>query len=328
MLDALLSLYPVHARPISAIVPIGNAGGASGASLWRFESGLGPLVARAWPVDGPGLTILTRIHTWIGRLAGLPFIPTPITAQDGRTLIPLDGRFWEVTPWMPGTADLARPPASARLHAAFSALATLHGRWARHARVGESPGLRSRLDEIEALQSMELRLMAFAVSHAPADPIRDLSQRWLDLAPDGLARLVPRLERAAAVGISLQPILRDARPDHFLFEADRLTGLVDFGAMGVDTPSADLARLLTEWVGNDRPARTVALDAYTAIRPLSAREIELIDLYAESAAWLGPARWVRWHYIERRSFDDPDAVRFGLDRSLSRLIDRLTSSTP
>ena len=95
--------------------------------------------------------------------------------------------------------------------------------------------------------------------------------------------------------------------------------------MGIDSPATDLARLLSEWVGPDRLALAEALDAYAAIRPLDPTETALIDLFSESAAWLGPARWIRWHYVERRRFDDPDAVRLGLDRALGRLVERLTS---
>jgi homoserine kinase type II len=120
-------------------------------------------------------------------------------------------------------------------------------------------------------------------------------------------------------------VLRDARPDHFLFSGDRLTGLVDFGAMGLESPAADLARLIGEWIGPDASARSAALDAYTDVRPLDASETQLIDVFADSAAWLGPARWVRWHFVDRRRFDDPDAGKVGLERALGRLLERLTS---
>jgi len=324
LLKPLLDLYPAQTQPIQPLQSLGNAGGGSGADLWRFESGSGPLVARAWPVDGPGLPILSRIHTWLGRLSELGFIPIPMATRDGRTLVPYDGRFWEVTRWMPGAADPDRPPEVGRLRAAFLGLAALHQRWSSLARIGPSPALQARHDEGETLLAMELKLISFAVSQAPADPLRDLAQRWLALARDGLIAMVANLRREAAIDLAIQPILRDPRPDHFLFGGGRLTGLVDFGAVGVDSPSADLARLLSEWVGTAREARSVALDAYTAIRPLSLREVEVIDVFAETAAWLGPARWIRWHYVERRPFADPNAVLLGLDRSLSRLLERLT----
>ena len=88
--------------------------------------------------------------------------------------------------------------------------------------------------------------------------------------------------------------------------------------------SAEAAcRLLADWVGPDRAARAEALDAYAAVRSLAPIELSLIDVSAESAAWLGPARWVRWHFVEHRRFDDPDAARVGLDRALGRLLEWL-----
>jgi homoserine kinase type II len=150
-----------------------------------------------------------------------------------------------------------------------------------------------------------------------------MASRWVALSRQALPALARRLRREAARPVLVQPVLRDTRAEHFLFEGDRLTGLVDFGAMGLDSPAADLARLMSDWVGPDHAARAEALDAYAAVRSLDPVESSLIDVFAESAAWLGPARWVRWHLVEHRRFDDPDAARIGLDRALGRLIERL-----
>jgi homoserine kinase type II len=169
----------------------------------------------------------------------------------------------------------------------------------------------------------ELDRFEDSIHRAAIGPLRIPSLRWITLARRGLPAVVARLRHEAPLIARLQPVLRDPRPEHFLFEGDRLTGLVDFGAMGVDSPSVDLARLLNEWAGADPFARAEALDAYGAIRPLDSTEAARIEVFAESAAWLGPARWIRWHYLEDRRFDDPDAVRIGLDRTLGRLLERL-----
>jgi Ser/Thr protein kinase RdoA (MazF antagonist) len=322
-LTRLLSLYPAHARPILLPASLGNAGGGSGARLWRFESGIGPLVARAWPPDGPGRVSLTQIHSWLASVADLDFVPVPLATRDGRTLVEIDDRLWEVTPWCRGSSDPRRPPSVGRLRAAFAGLAAFHQRLAFSATLGPSPGLGARLDEAEGLLRSELGRIRQVLTNSPADPTRDTAIRWETLARDGLPSVATRLRREAPAAIGLQPVLRDARPDHFLFDGDHLTGLIDFGAMGVDAPAADLARLLGEWTGRDLVARSGALEAYTANRTLGPSEVELIDVFAESAAWLGPARWVRWHYLKHRPFDDPDAVRRGLDRAMDRLIERI-----
>jgi hypothetical protein len=89
--------------------------------------------------------------------------------------------------------------------------------------------------------------------------------------------------------------------------------------MGVDSPVADLARLIAESVGTDQAARVTALEAYTLIRPVSEMDYELLDAFRAAGAWLGPARWVRWKYLDDRSFDDPNAVLHGLTKGLARL---------
>ena len=121
--------------------------------------------------------------------------------------------------------------------------------------------------------------------------------------------LLEPLEQAAARIIRLQPCLRDARPEHFLFEGDRLSGLVDYGAMGVDSVAGDLARLLGEWSGGDPTARSEALDSYQVVRPLDPTEASLIRVFESATALLIGERWVRWKYIEGSPFRRPDCVR-------------------
>jgi Ser/Thr protein kinase RdoA (MazF antagonist) len=322
-LTRLLSTYPAQARPLGVPTPLGNAGGFSGARLWRFDSGLGPLVARLWPADGPGPEALGWVHGRLGRLADLGFVPVPLARLDGSTLAEMDGRSWEIAPWLAGSPDLSRPPSADRLRAAFAGLAAVHQRLGFESSPGTSPGLESRLREAERLASSELDTLESLARRSSADPVSALALRWISLARDGLPALAARLRGRSSQVVRLQPVLRDARPDHFLFEGDRLTGLVDFGAMGVESPAADLARLLGDWAGAWRPSMAAALEAYAQVRPIPDGEAALIDVFADSAAWLGPARWARWHLVEHRRFDRVDAVRLGMERVMERLRERL-----
>ena len=58
------------------------------------------------------------------------------------------------------------------------------------------------------------------------------------------------------------------------------------------------------------------------IRPLDPDETRLINVFETTTALLIGERWARWHYVENRKFDDPQAVLNGLERGLMRL-DRL-----
>src|SRR4051812_10986618 len=98
-LRAVLASYPASARPLSDPEPLGNAGGASGARLWRLRAGMGPLVARAWPPDGPDRGAIEQIHRWLIEAGELGFLPIPLRDRDGRTLVGRGGRLWELAPW-------------------------------------------------------------------------------------------------------------------------------------------------------------------------------------------------------------------------------------
>lgn len=313
----LLRHYPPWCRPLSAPEPLGNAGGASGARLWRFASARGTLVARAWPSGSIDDRRLATIHGWLAEARHLGFVPVPIADIHGRTFQGLDGRLWQVEPWMSGSAVRGRPMPP-QLRAGMIALASFHQALARHRRDGPSPspGLAARLREIDGLLTGGFEALDRSILSSPADPLRDPARRWLDLA----RRLAPSLRESirpdAGLAVPLQPCVRDLRPDHLLFEGDRLTGLVDFGAMDIESVAADLARLLPDWPGDDRAD---ALSAYASIRPLDEGEPRLTVAFERTADLLLGGHWARWHFIERRVFDDPEAVGRGLRRGLDRL---------
>jgi homoserine kinase type II len=301
---------------------LGGAGGLSGARLCRYRSGRGWLAWRGWPPDGPGRAHLEQVHRWLRLAVDVGFIPAPIPDRAGKTLQEHEGRFWELAPWMPGAAEAARPPASSRVRSAFAALATFHQRLAGDRRTGTSPGLGQRHAAIVHLLRGGLDAMERAIRHPDATPpegARPMAMRWLGLARVAAPRLLEPLRVSAGRMAPLQPCLRDARPEHFLFEGDRVSGLVDFGAMGVDCVAGDLARLMGEWLDDDRSARALALAAYERIRPLEAAEAALFDAFATSSALLIGERWIRWHYLEGRRFDGPTAVAQGIARGLAHL---------
>lgn len=319
LLDSVLARYPASLRPLSPPAALGNAGGQSGSRLWRFPTGRGPYVVRAWPIDGPAAGRIREIHQWLEQARGLDFIPVPERDRFGASVQLTAGRCWDVSPWMPGASDPGRPPAPARLRAAFVALGSLHQALGWQPVVGPSPNLRRRLVEIEGLAHGGLDLMGAAVARAGDDGRRASARHWLDLARTVAPRLLEPLRAAAAPSYRIQPCLRDARPEHFLFDGDRVSGLVDFGAMGMEHVSSDLARLLSEWVRSDRPARASSLEAYAGVRPLDENDSALIALFEASAALLGGGRWIRWHFVEGRPFDDPNAVAQGIERGVDRL---------
>ncbi|MDR3632405.1 MAG: phosphotransferase [Isosphaeraceae bacterium] len=324
-LRSVLARYPAIARPCAEPESLENAGGLSGAQLWRFPSGRGMLVARAWPPEGPPRRALEMIHQWIGRAGRVGFLSLPLASLDGRTIHEEAGRLWEVSPWLSGAPPALGPAERTQVRAAFAGLGAVHQALRVEGVHGTSPGLRDRLLELEWWLSAGFTALEAALGPSEQDAAAALARQWLADARRAAPTWHGLLRDAAGATVWCQPCLRDVRPEHFLFNGERLTGLVDFGAMGVECVSGDLARLLSEWLGTDRSLRAEGLAAYAAIRSLDETETVLIDAFERSAALLGAGRWASWHFLERRPFRDPDAVRLGLRKGVDRLAQRLAS---
>jgi Ser/Thr protein kinase RdoA (MazF antagonist) len=152
---------------------------------------------------------------------------------------------------------------------------------------------------------------------------------WLELRERGQRLLALFAVRAPSVQQQLsnalrQPVLqvlclRDIWHDHVLFTGDRVTGLVDFGALRWETVAGDLARLLGSLVGDDRSAWQQGLAAYQEVRPLEPAEAALVEIFDASGVLLGGLQWIRWIAVEGRTFPNRQGVILRLDEILRRL---------
>jgi Ser/Thr protein kinase RdoA (MazF antagonist) len=116
--------------------------------------------------------------------------------------------------------------------------------------------------------------------------------------------------------VSLQMCLGDIWHDHLLFEGDRLTGLIDFGSVKRDHVAVDLARMLGSMIGDDGKKWQVALTAYQRIRRLSDDEIALVHVLDRSGAILALVNWLTWIYVEKREYEDYQAVAARMEEGI------------
>jgi len=120
-----------------------------------------------------------------------------------------------------------------------------------------------------------------------------------------------------------QVCLRDIWHDHVLFTGERVTGLIDFGALDIDIPAVDIARLLGSMAGDDATAWQTGIAAYSDTRPLSELEIRVAKALDASGTILAGCNWIRWIYLDGRRFDHQqqviDRFRNCADRVLSSL---------
>jgi Ser/Thr protein kinase RdoA (MazF antagonist) len=317
--DAVLARYELG--PVTR-VPLGSAGGFSGARLWRVESVEGAWYLKAWPTEGPSRDRLTWIHVLMtaARAAGLQFVPRVAPARDRSTWQAEAGRLWDLCGGMPGRADFRDRPTRERMAAACAALARLHAAWGREqTRHAPCATVQRRIDRLEEWESAVRTGWRPEFPSAEVDPIGPAAGRAWELLPPCLGVIRSLLEPLRGAPFRLQPCLGDVWHDHVLFTGNTVSGLIDYGAARFDTPAVDLARLLGSLAPTDDALYGVGLRSYQAAAQLSAEETRLVHVLDYCGTVLAAASWLLWTYRDRRSFDDRAAVARRLESLVARL---------
>lgn len=226
-------------------------GGLSGARVWRGDdpSGRPRMAIKCWP---PDMTVarLRVIHERMEQAARLPFVPRLIRTPWGGSVVTAAGGVWDMTEWRPGRP--AEPLTEPAVRAATEALARLHAAWSPVG-CGPSPAVLARLRVLTDFP------IAFPASPqpSPADPpeLGPLLRRAWQVVARYRAVWIELLRPWTVRAFRLRPCLRDCRGEHILFVGDEVSGIVDYGAVGEDTPAADLARYL----GDAEPATSDTL---------------------------------------------------------------------
>ncbi|MFQ3591649.1 MAG: phosphotransferase [Gemmataceae bacterium] len=228
------------------------ASGLSGACVWQVGEAF---ALRATPAAQASLAEMKQRHRWMrmARSVGLEFVPHLVPLSDGTTVFSLAGWLWELQQWMPGQVDSDQPPQPHRVARACQALARLHLVWQREQRPSATaPAIERRLAE------------------------------W----PDS------ELQRWQGRSWQLHPCLVDIHRAHVFFEAEQVSGIIDYGTLQWDIPHADLARLLGSWAEDDETLWQAGLQAYAQVAPLP--EVTLIRCLDRVGTLVAVQRWQRW----------------------------------
>jgi Ser/Thr protein kinase RdoA (MazF antagonist) len=304
----------------SLVTPLGNAGGFSGAQLWRVSHGQREYALRRWPSETAEARI-RYIHA-LQEFAGmqLDIVPRLQRTTSSDTLLLYAGGGWELATWLPGTSDFHRAPSPQRLTAALQALARLHIAWehfpTRMTGNATSPAMTARREQAAAYVVMLPQLRA-RLALASAD-LQHRGRRVIDYFAQQAPRLDHGLRAASALSVHLQPCLRDIWRDHVLFTDDKVTGILDFGAARVECVAGDIARLVGSLVGDDQSQWDAALAAYADVRQLSDNERALVPIFDRSSVAMSGMQWLEWLLIDGRQFDMP-RVLARLDELLLRI---------
>ncbi len=321
----VISTYSAECQP-QQVDGLGNAGGFSGARFWRLHTPRGLLCLRRWPVEHPDRQQLAWIHAVLRHVdqRGFHAIPLPIATRDGETFVESAGHFWELTPWLSGRADFLPAQQAEKLAAAMIALAQWHVAASdfpdRRAIKAASPAVESRLRQIVGLLAGGWQRMAAETRSAPRSEQSTLAEQILQRFPIHVPDIQRQLAAARDWPVPLQPCIRDVWHGHVLFDGDRVTGLIDFGSLRIETVAGDVARLLGSMVEHASTAWRDGLAAYQSVRPLSPEESKLVDVLHFSGVRLAGMNWIQWLFVEGRTFDDMAAVAERLRWIGSRLL--------
>lgn len=314
--------------------------GFSGARLFAIHCPAGRFVLKSFaPAAASRAAWVHGLMQHLTR-AGVETVPTLLETPGGETLVTdRQGRVWEAMAFIAGRPTAA--PSAVQAEAAAAALARLH-----HAAATFAPqaaavpaGLARRIERAASLlddpwEAMRGRLPASA-------PVGGLSSRLLEPLEAAITaftraegrRALGRLAGVRPPRLDVQAVLRDVWAEHVLFAADpphRVAGFIDFHAAGIDSPAADLARLLGSWhpsavAGGLLADWAAAIDAYHRERPLTDGERLAIPLFDATGVVFGLDNWFRWVFEERRSFPAVEPVLARVGWLLGRLPEALAT---
>lgn len=299
-----------------------RGGGFSGSPLFLVQPhGNRPYVLKAF-AEGTSRSRAEWVHRIARHLQGTDtggLFPSAAAAVDGRTLVAdREDRFWEMTTYVDGTP--AETPSQAQIMAAMRALAHVHAALAatpdEPPRCIDSRGLAERIDRARHLLEHPWCLLLNAQRLAPARTASVIAALKCACevfdCHDGEGML-RRLAALTPYPLPCQVVLRDVWSEHILFDRgarDRIAGIIDLHAMGIDTPATDIARLLGSWLLVDGAVDAgwwhAAIDAYASVRPLGGRERRLVPMLAATGIIFGLDNWFRWTLGEGRTFPDQE----------------------
>ncbi len=299
---------------------LGNAGGFSGARLWRGQTADGQsLCLRAWPVGRTREDRLRIIHQ-AQRYCDLPIVPRLHPTRTGGTYVQRGEQFWEVSDWMPGRADFHLQPSDARLFAAMRALSAVHEcLQPSPPREAPCPAVGRIITAFRAWR--ELVASGWKPDFRLPYPyeIHDRGRRAWNMLLGGALIAEYSLLEWTTRDVPIQLCLCDVWHDHILYEGDEVTGVIDFGAAKLDCVAIDLARLLGSLIPDEPERMNRALAVWSALRPAPRAVLDLVPILDRAGIAVGLSNWVRWLYLDQRPFSDERQVARRMDALLRRV---------
>lgn len=304
---------------IGELKPLGNAGGFSGAQLWKIASDRGKLCLRLWPHPYPDAQRLGWIHQVLAQAAdkNVP-VAAPLLTRSKESFVSCRNRLWELSPWIPGEASFNSAPSMEKLQAAIKCLAKFHQATVGKPIIAVSPSIRQRFAQLEGSETV----IADVRRSIPqsSSPLRQLAIDLLPLIASQAPQVAQNLQQFMTQRLPVGPVIRDVHHDHLLFAGEQLAGVIDFGSMEIDTRTLDIARLVGSLRWSSRSLWKESIEIYEAESPLKPFEAQLIPLLHRCNVTLGSLNWLKWLFCENRTFENPDSIQTRLENFKAQLL--------
>jgi homoserine kinase type II len=241
------------------------------------------------------------------------------------------GVTWGLSTWVPGIADYWSRPTAEKLTDALVTLAHIHLQAedfsyedkGKPRRMDCSPSAQTRSQRLAEIAEGGLAALRHGLRHADESQEKNLGDEALRLIERNLAVQRRAAAQWSTVHLPLQWRLGDVWHDHVLFTGDRVTGIIDFGAAGIDSPAGDVARLLGSMVGDDRERWQLGLAAYESVRPMTDVERAAVQFFDTTGTVLSAANWVGWLWPQFPAANPCEGNRAAGVARLTRLVERL-----
>lgn len=319
--QAILRLYANQLDSTELeIDSLGNAGGFSGAAIWRVSTGEQAFCLRRWP-SGVDVSRLRWQHAVLldAHRRGCHFVSRPLLDARNQTLIETGGFAWQLEPWQTGRNDSGPCQSKKRR---LSVIETVHRFQAAAAAFAQpvddrAPTLVDRCARLRELLEGRFEAICRASHVAPSSLHRELLALLTDQFDRNAKTLLHQMEPLKSLHLPLQPVIRDVRCEHFFYDSnDRVCGLVDFGALRPDTRVADWVRLVTEFCRSADAIRS-SIERVRQLTELSNEELAIFPSLYYSSILLAPINWLDWLYLQKRRFWDIRSISERL-KSFSR----------
>ena len=299
---------------------LGAAGGFSGAEFWKITVGAIEYCLRRWPNNKPTRSQANVIYPTLEHVRRYTDLPLafPIQTVHGESMCRADNAHWELSRWMPGEPIVETEINDDQLRAAAKALAEFHNATSSLSQQQRmSPAVDFRCKMIDRLWATQFEQLQ-GTQDVSGVIDSGVKKMLLDQFRCHAHALRQQLELVRTVPVLQIPIFGDIWSDHVLFNNDEVSGIVDFGAMKIESPCLDIARLFGSYADYSSEALRRGISYYGEFRELNELDLSLIELYDRGYVILAGIQWLIWLELEQRMFLDNDSVRQRLQRLVRR----------